>query len=280
MISYSENRNASSTEAGCPVRLGAEGAMKMEPQERPAARMQWMAEGLTQAMREANMLESPLYQAVLEHLGPSRTVVDVGAGVGRFTIPLAQAGCRVWAVEPSPVMREHLTQHLQAAGEASARVTVVPEAWPLVGVPPAEVALSTYVIQLATDPVAFAQGLEHSATRQVVLSIHIDPMPMAELMAMFHPEQPIARHPCFRDLYPILLDGGIWPDVRIIDEPQFPSFAAPEWAEKMLERLQLKTDPQGQKRFWQWIEAKKADGTLTRPHRFALLTWTPGAHSR
>lgn len=244
--------------------------------ELPPDRMHWMAEGLTQAMRAADMTASAIYRTVLEHLGPDRTVVDVGAGVGRFAIPLAQAGCRVWAVEPAPLMREYLTQHLQQAGStAEPRITVIPDQWPTPSVPRVEVALSTYVLQLADDPVAFARAMDQVATRQVIIALHIDPMPMAELTALFQ-SQPTHYLPRFRQIYPILLDGGIYPDVRVMAEVQHPRFDTPAWTEQMITRLQLQDDPDGQARLRAWIAEKTREGSLSRPHRFALLTWTPG----
>ncbi len=41
--------------------------------------------------------------------------VELGAGTGRLTIPFAQSGHRVYAVEPAPRMRSHLMQKAAAA---------------------------------------------------------------------------------------------------------------------------------------------------------------------
>src|SRR6266516_992392 len=49
---------------------------------------------------------------VLPHLRPADTVIDVGAGIGRHAVFLAQHVARVIAVEPSPSMRRHLEQRV------------------------------------------------------------------------------------------------------------------------------------------------------------------------
>lgn len=49
-------------------------------------------------------------------LGPTSTVVDLGAGTGQFTLAAAPACRRVVAVDPSPVMRRALAADVARAG--------------------------------------------------------------------------------------------------------------------------------------------------------------------
>ena len=58
---------------------------------------------------------------------PQDTLVDVGAGAGRFAIPLARRVRQVVAVEPSDAMRAALARDVQLAGLTN--VQVVPHRW-------------------------------------------------------------------------------------------------------------------------------------------------------
>lgn len=57
-------------------------------------------------------------------LAPDEVVVDIGAGAGALTLPLAKAGARVWAVEPDPRWVDRLRRSLLVAGVAD-RVRVI-----------------------------------------------------------------------------------------------------------------------------------------------------------
>jgi SAM-dependent methyltransferase len=54
-------------------------------------------------------------------------VLDIGAGPGTYAIPLAQKGCSVTVVEPSPVMREALEKRLSEEGIHTIRI--IPKRW-------------------------------------------------------------------------------------------------------------------------------------------------------
>ncbi len=49
-------------------------------------------------------------------LVPGELVVDVGAGTGALTLPLARAGAEVWAVEADPVWAQRLATTVAADG--------------------------------------------------------------------------------------------------------------------------------------------------------------------
>ena len=178
-----------------------------------------MAAGLRAASRR-DMTRTPLFQAVVGALGPERTVLDLGAGTGRYTVPLARAGCRVWALEPSDGMREHLAEEMAALSlEEAARVHVVPRGWPegRDAVPPVEVALASLVVHFSEDAVGFLQAMEAAATRRAVLAIRAGQMhPLAErLWPRFHPERPFPAQPILADLVDVLHEMGVEPEVGV-----------------------------------------------------------------
>ncbi len=52
--------------------------------------------------------DDPLFLRLRAAVRPDDTVLDVGAGAGRYALPLAGLAGKVVAVEPSPAMRRHL----------------------------------------------------------------------------------------------------------------------------------------------------------------------------
>lgn len=177
-----------------------------------------MAENLREAGRR-DMTRTPVYQAVVEALGPERTVLDIGAGPGRYTLPLARAGCRVWALEPSDVGRGYLREDAaQLPPEAAAAITVLAETWPdgRAAVPPVEVALASLVIHFCPDAAGFLTAMEAAASRRCVLAIRVGQMQplLATLWPIFHPEEPLPRQPVLADLLAVMDELGIRPEVH------------------------------------------------------------------
>jgi SAM-dependent methyltransferase len=237
------------------------------------SRIGWMAEGLTAAYRRGGAERTPLFQLVVQHLGPERTVADIGAGVGRFTVPLARHGCRVWAVEPAEEMRERLRRHLEEAG-LTAQVQVVAKGWPGAPVPPVEVALASYVLQLAEDPVAFVRALDRVATRQVILALHVDPMPMPEIMARLTGRPLNHRPPLFDQLWPRILEAGVpTPTVEMVEEDHRPPWEEPEGMRLWLARMGIaEGSPEAEAIFRQLGEEARR---WPSSRRSALVRWSP-----
>jgi FkbM family methyltransferase len=52
--------------------------------------------------------EVELFQEAAKRLGPGDVAIDCGANVGKFTLPLARTGARVYAFEPNPSAYQEL----------------------------------------------------------------------------------------------------------------------------------------------------------------------------
>ncbi len=63
---------------------------------------------------------------VLRHTAPDADVLDVGAGTGRAAMFLAEAGLRVWCIEPSAAMRMILLGRVADDTTHDALLTVLP----------------------------------------------------------------------------------------------------------------------------------------------------------
>ena len=108
-----------------------------------------------------------------QEVTPATTLLDVGAGAGRFALPLALRCKQVTAVEPSPSMGETL-RHL-AAEAGIENITLVASPWDEAEVEPADVVLSAHVIYSIEDIGAFVMKLAAHARQQVCMPTFMRP---------------------------------------------------------------------------------------------------------
>ena len=86
-------------------------------------------------------------QVLGPYLGPTRTLIDVGAGTGRHTNPLAERLEWVTAVEPSEGMRSHIPPR--------DNITIVASTWEDAEVAPADLVICSHVMYGVAEPVPF-----------------------------------------------------------------------------------------------------------------------------
>lgn len=108
---------------------------------------------------------------LLPHLRREDTVLDIGAGTGRYLPVLAGRVARVIAVEPSPAMREQMHQHIAAEGLQN--VEVLAEGWPLAQPIQADVAFSAHALYGVREIGPFLQAMHAAARRLCVLFLMI-----------------------------------------------------------------------------------------------------------
>jgi SAM-dependent methyltransferase len=97
---------------------------------------------------------------------PGETWLDIGAGGGRYALPLARLVKDVIAVEPSEGMRRVLREGMAEHGTAN--VHVVPARWPMEAPPAADVALMAHIGYDIEDMGSFLDAIEAAVTRLCV----------------------------------------------------------------------------------------------------------------
>ena len=167
----------------------------------------------------------PMWQSIAP-LASNGTVIEVGAGTGRWTVPLASIATSVVAVEPSPAMCQRLVAHTRSLPN----VRVMPTTFAAADLEPADLVMAADVIQLVADAVNFVRKADALARRAVALVVHFD-RPGPPFMALWerYRADPPPSFPGFADLYNLLLALGIKADIvfgRGMAADQLPDAAA------------------------------------------------------
>ena len=166
----------------------------------------------------------PLLRRLRRVTGASTSVIDVGAGTGRYAIALASQAGQVTAVDPSAAMLAVLERRARELGATN--ITTVQATWEEAQVEAADVVFSSFVMTLVPDGASFVKTLDAAAREHVLLYLGAysadaitDP-----LWRHFH-HHPRAPGPSYLDALAVLRELGIEPQVRVAEIPNRRRFA-------------------------------------------------------
>jgi len=151
-------------------------------------------------------------------LAPGRTLIDVGAGAGRYAAPLADRLDWVTAVEPSQGMRDLIPPR--------DNMTVIASDWEQAEPARSDLVICCHVLYGVADAPAFIARLEAAATERVFIQLRFGQLrtpsdPLWELMT----GTPRARQPQFGDLWNLLGQLGVRAEVGVLEYEGFQSWA-------------------------------------------------------
>lgn len=242
-----------------------------EAQTGPSHTDDWWAPRAQHFARQVRATaDDPVLTFLEPWLRPTATLLDVGAGAGRHTNPLASRLDWITAVEPSQAMRAHI--------EPADNVTVIGSTWEDADPAPADLVICIHVLYPVADPVPFIEKLERFARERVFIwmrdSQHSLP---AEVMA--RPER--GREPWLRDCLMLLRQLGVAPEMWLGGGPVSVRYESMEEAvEQSRSHLGLGWD---EARGRAWLEANlrtEADGSVVYEAGGAtggVLHWKPRA---
>jgi SAM-dependent methyltransferase len=166
--------------------------------------------------------DDPVLDAILDLVQPADRWLDIGAGGGRYALPIARRAREVVAIDPSPRMRETLRAAATEFGIDN--VTVVDGRWPMgEGAPTGDGALMAHVGYDIEHIGPFLDAAESAARRCVaVLMDRSPPSAAAALWPPVHGEERVEL-PALDDLVRLLRARGRRPRVRTV--PRVP----PSW---------------------------------------------------
>jgi SAM-dependent methyltransferase len=223
--------------------------------------------------------DDPTLNALLADAHTEETWLDVGAGGGRYALPLALTVREVVCIEPSAAMIAVLREGMREQSIANLRIVQAP--WPLEDAPVAEVALMAHVGYDIADVGPFLDALEASARRRCV-AIMAQSATTTVATLFWEPihGEPRVRLPALPEFQVLLIARGRLPAVRLVDRPPV-SFESEEEALEMARR-QLWLAEGGQKfeRLRQLVRDRlvERDGRYSfdwEPTRVGLITWEP-----
>ena len=180
------------------------------------------ADQLAARMSDADA-DAPLLAPLVAALEPTDTVIDVGAGTGRFTLAVAPHVAEVVAVDPSEAMLEHLRE--AAARRGITNVRCERARWED-ATPRGDVVVCGYVLPLISDVAPFVRRLDAAARQQafIYLSGTLPDVCHAPFWQHFR-GQPRATAPTYLDALAVLQEQGLAPIARIVEAPVRARFA-------------------------------------------------------
>ncbi len=159
---------------------------------------------------DSEAVRTPTHTRVSEALPTGGSLLDVGAGGGAASLPVAERASQVVAVDESEAMLERFAQAAERVGVA--HIEVVGE-WPEVAlaVEPADVVVCANVVYNVADLGPFLAALtDHARLRVVVEASERHPLTAtAPLWNRFHPDAPRPDGPLLDDLRAVLDEMGI-----------------------------------------------------------------------
>jgi SAM-dependent methyltransferase len=212
--------------------------------------------------------DEPALEILRSLVQPGDVVLDIGAGGGRYALPLALTARKVVAIEPSGGMRNVLHESMREHGIAN--IDVVDGRWPET-VASGDVALISHLGYDVEDIGSFLDAMETHAARLCVAVLLSQPPP-TEADRFWPIVHGVSRDalPSLPEFLALLLARGKLFSVSLVARsPQ--SYEDPSQALSWL-RQQLWTDPSGEKD--RRLEAALRERIQERDGRFAL-SWEP-----
>jgi SAM-dependent methyltransferase len=218
--------------------------------------------------------------ALLDVARPDDVWLDVGAGGGRYALPLALHVREVVAIDPSAAMLNLLAE--DAAAHGIENVRVIEARWPLVDPPPGDVGLMAHVGYDIAEIGSFLDQLEAQSTRLCVAVM--GQSAMTTVATLYWNEihgEPRVPLPALPELLVLLTARGRLPEVHLVDRAP-PTFASLDEAHAMARRqLWLREGSAKDERLSKLIaeSVSETDGRFAfewSPTKIGIVSWPPG----
>ena len=213
--------------------------------------------------------DEPALDVLRSLVVPGETWLDIGAGGGRYALPLALRAGSVIAIEPSDGMRSVLQDGMAEHGISN--VDIVSALWPMGAAPTADVALIAHIGYDIEEIGPFLDAMEASARRLCVamLVTPSPPHPAEPFWPPIHGESRVPL-PALTEFLVLLLARGRLFELRLLERAPL-THADPDGPLRWLSQ-QLFVAPDTEK--GRQLTALARDAITSHGGRWAL-SWDP-----
>ena len=227
--------------------------------------------------------DDPVLDALRALARPDDVWLDIGAGAGRYALPLGLVTREVIAIDPSPSMLDALRDQAAAAGIGNVRA--VAGRWPdglVGGRPAADVGLIAHVGYDIEAIELFVSAME-GAVGRLCVAVMMDRPPASAvepIWSLVHgePRVPLPALPEFADL---LRARGRLPSVTMVDQVVRRHASRDELERSLRRQLWVADGGRKERRFRMALDrlaVQEPDGWTLRgvePLSVGIVTWTP-----
>lgn len=202
------------------------------------------AHGYHRSMKD-RVTHDPFFLKLRDEVTPQTSVLDVGAGTGRFALALAPHVQHVVAVEPNTTMLDYLRQ--DASTQGMTNISYIPTTWQDAPTDlSADIVVCSHVLYPIQDIVSFLTKLHTATRRACYLYLRATPIDAvtSHLWRHFHGEERCFS-PSYIHVLDVLYEMGIYANVESVKLPpslRFPSLDVA--VDELLEQLILPNDEQ------------------------------------
>ena len=225
----------------------------------------------------------PTVELLGSKIGAHETLLDVGAGAGRLSLPLSLKCKEVTAVEPSPSMASAFRD--DAALHSISNVNLVQTEWENVWLDQKDVVLCAHVLYTVRDIQPFIRKLEAHARGQVWVILFREP-PQQRVYALWervHQEKRLSL-PCLPQFEKVLEDLMVKVNYDHIPTQETMGFQSFDEAQNQLRRRLFLTEGSPKDRLLTQLlgeELNEENGQLrlksSKPLEPILASWNPSS---
>ncbi len=158
-------------------------------------------------------------EVILPRAGSAKTFLDVGAGCGSLSVPLAKAGKKVTALDPAVAMLDILKEDIEKEGLGK-RITPILSEWDAALVKQHDVVLCANVPELLKKPGGFLKEADATAKKAVFIIVNADPKADKFYYRELYPllfNREFVKEGDYLTTYAALHDLGIYANIEMIE---------------------------------------------------------------